>query len=128
MSKREIFHPDKQADTGAYSAGLEIDGWLYVSGQGPLDLKTGEVLHGTIEEETHLTLAHVEKILNAAGCTLADVVKCTVHLADITEFPRFNAAYSAYFCANRPLPTRTTVQSVLIGGIKVEIDAIAKKP
>jgi 2-iminobutanoate/2-iminopropanoate deaminase len=128
MSKTEIMHPDKQADTGAYSAGLEIEGWVYVSGQGPLDLKTGEVLHGTIEEETRITLAHVEKILNAAGCTLADVVKCTVHLADINEFSRFNAAYRAFFGENRPLPTRTTVQSVLIGGIKVEIDAVAKKP
>jgi 2-iminobutanoate/2-iminopropanoate deaminase len=51
MSKKEIKHPDKQVSTGAYSAGVLIDGWLYVAGQGPLDYRTGEVIHGTIEEE-----------------------------------------------------------------------------
>jgi len=55
MSKIEIKHPDKSVSTGAYSAGVLVDGWLYVSGQGPLDLSTGEVIHGTIEEETRLT-------------------------------------------------------------------------
>ena len=56
MAKTEIKHPDKQVSTGAYSAGVLVDGWLYVSGQGPLDMKTGEVVRGTIEEETRLTL------------------------------------------------------------------------
>lgn len=125
--KREIKHPDKRVDTGAYSAGLEIDGWVYVSGQGPLDLKTGQVLHGTIEEETRTTLRNVELILNEAGCTLADVVKCTVHLADIQDFDRYNRAYLECFGDHRPLPTRTTVQSGLTLGIKVEIDAVARK-
>lgn len=127
MAKQEIKHPDKTADTGAYSAGVEIDGWVYISGQGPLDLATGQVLHGTIQEETQRTLAHIEKILLAAGCTRADVVKCTVHLADIQEFDAFNAAYREFFGDLRPLPARTTVQSVLWGGIKVEIDAVARK-
>ncbi len=127
MSKKEIKHPDKEVDTGAYSAGLEIDGWVYVSGQGPLDLKTGAVIRGTIEEETRTTLENVEKILNAGGCTLSDVVKCTVHLADINDFDRYNQAYLAYFGDHRPLPTRTTVQSGLTLGIKVEIDCVAKK-
>lgn len=127
MEKRELKHPDKRVDTGAYSAGLEIEGWVYVSGQGPLDLKTGQVLRGSIEEETRTTLRNVELILNEAGCTLADVVKCTVHLADIQEFDRYNRAYLDYFGEHRPLPTRTTVQSGLTAGIKVEIDAIARK-
>lgn len=128
MAKIEINHPDKQVNTGAYSAGIEIDGWVYVSGQGPIDLKTGAVLRGTIEEEVRATLENVEKILNAAGCTLSDVVKCTSHLADINDFDRYNQAYLDYFGAHRPLPTRTTVQSGLGQGIKVEIDCVAKKP
>ncbi|HZP81976.1 MAG TPA: RidA family protein [Chthonomonadaceae bacterium] len=127
MAKREIKHPDKTVDTGAYSAGVEIEGWVYVSGQGPLDLRTGEVLHGSIEEETRHTLANVEKILRAADCSLADVVKCTVHLADIRDFDAFNRAYAAYFKDVRPLPARTTVQSTLWDGIKIEIDAVARK-
>ena len=124
--KVEVRHPDKQADTGAYSAGVLIDGWIYISGQGPLDLATGEIVAGTIEAETHLTLQHVGKILAAAGCGFDDVVKCTCHLADIADFDRFNAVYAEYFTKVRP--ARTTVQSVLWGGIKVEIDAVARVP
>jgi len=125
MSKTEIKHPDKQVSTGAYSAGVAIDGWLYISGQGPLDLKTGKILSGSIEDETRLTMEHIGKILNAAGCTFADVVKCTCHLADINEFPRFNQVYARFFTG--VMPARTTVQSGLLG-IKVEIDAIARIP
>jgi 2-iminobutanoate/2-iminopropanoate deaminase len=126
MNKREILHPDKKVSTGAYSAGLLVDGWLYVSGQGPIDLGTGQVLHGSIQEETRATLSHIDKILRAAGCTPPDVVKCTCHLADIKDFDGFNAVYAEFFQGIRP--ARTTVQSVLWGGIKVEIDAIARLP
>jgi 2-iminobutanoate/2-iminopropanoate deaminase len=126
MAKTEIKHPDKQVSTGAYSAGVLMDGWLYVSGQGPLNLKTGEVVRGTIEEETRLTLEHVGKVLQAGGCTFDDVVKCTCHLSDIQNFDRFNAVYAEFFKGVKPV--RTTVQSGLGLGIKVEIDAIAKVP
>ena len=124
MSKLEIKHPDRLHSPGAYSAGVAIDGWLYVSGQGPLDLRTGKVVEGTIEEQTRLTLQHVAKILKTAGGTLEDVVKCTCHLRDIEDFDRFNAVYVEFFKGIRP--ARTTVQSTLWGRIKVEIDAIAR--
>jgi 2-iminobutanoate/2-iminopropanoate deaminase len=124
--KLEVKHPGKLADTGAYSAGVLIDGWLYISGQGPLDLATGEVKRGSVEEETRLTLEHIGKILTSAGCGFEDVVKCTCHLADINEFQRFNGVYAEYFPGVKP--ARTTVQSVLGDGIKVEIDAIARVP
>jgi 2-iminobutanoate/2-iminopropanoate deaminase len=125
MPKTEIKHPDKKVSTGAYSAGVLIDGWLYISGQGPLDLATGEVKRGTIEEEVRLTMTHLGKILEAAGMTFDDVVKCTCHLADINDFGRFNSVYREFF--KGVLPARTTVQSVLGDGIKVEIDAVARK-
>ena len=124
MAKVEIKHPDKTASTGAYSAGVAVDGWLYISGQGPLDLTTGTVVEGTIAEQTRLTLEHIGKILEAAGCTFDDVVKCTCHLRDINDFDAFNQVYSEFFTGVRP--ARTTVQSVLWSTIKVEIDAIAK--
>jgi len=124
--KLEVKHPGKLADTGAYSAGVLIDGWLYISGQGPLDLATGEVKRGSIEEETRLTLEHIGKILAAAGCGFEDVVKCACHLADINDFQRFNGVYAECFPGVKP--ARTTVQSVLGDGIKVEIDAIARVP
>lgn len=126
MNKLEVKHPDKQITTGAYSAGVAIDGWLYISGHGPIDMKTGEIVRGSIEEETRLTLSHIGKVLDAAGCSFDDVVKCTCHLADINDFARFNAVYAEFFRGVRP--ARTTVQSVLIAGIKVEIDAVARIP
>lgn len=128
MPKKEIKHPDKEKSTGAYSAAVEIDGWVYVSGQGPLDAKTAEPVRGTIEEETKLTLAHVAAILKAAGCSLNDVVKSTVHLSDIEDFDRFNATYREFFKDVAVFPARTTVQSTLWNSIKVEIDVVARKP
>lgn len=124
MKKIEIKHPDKAVSTGAYSAGVLVDGWLYVSGQGPLDLSTGEVIRGTIEEETLLTLSHIKKIIEAAGGSVDSVIKCTVHLSDINDFEKYNTAYASFFPGIKP--ARTTVQSVLSGGIKIEIDAVAR--
>ena len=127
MPKKEIRHPDKEKSTGAYSSAVEIDGWVYVSGLGPVDPKTGQPVRGTIEEETRYVLEQMDKVLKAAGCTRHDVVKCTSHLGDIKEFDRYNAAYREYFKDVSILPARTTVQSVLWNGIKVEIDCVAKK-
>jgi 2-iminobutanoate/2-iminopropanoate deaminase len=127
MPKREIKHPDKEKSTGAYSAAVEIDGWVYVSGQGPVDPKTAQPVRGSIEDETLYTLKQVQKILEAAGCTLNDVVKSTVHLADIEDFARYNATYMEFFKGVNVLPARTTVQSVLWNAIRVEIDVVARK-
>ncbi len=124
MPNQEVKHPDKTASTGSYSAGLLRDGWLYVSGHGSLDLRTGAVVPGTVEEETRRTLEHIGKVLAAAGASFADIVKCTVHLANIGDFDGFDRAYRE-FCPGVK-PARTTVQSVLWGGLKVEIDAIAR--
>jgi 2-iminobutanoate/2-iminopropanoate deaminase len=129
MKKKEIIHPekkDKSFSTGAYSSGVVIDGWLYVSGQGPIDFKSSRFVLGTIEEETKLTLHNINCILQAAGCSFDDVVKCTVHLSDINDFDAYNAIYASHFSGIKP--ARTTVQSGLAQGIKIEIDAIAKIP
>ena len=119
----EIRHPDARFDL-PLSSGVLVDGWLFVSGQGPLDLRTGAVLSGTIEEETERTIDHIEAILREAGGSLADVVKCTCYLADLQDYAGFNAAYGKRFKGVRP--ARTTVQAVLLRGIKVEIDAVAR--
>jgi 2-iminobutanoate/2-iminopropanoate deaminase len=127
MSKRSIEPPIKKSVTGGYSSGVLVDGWLYVSGQGPLDLGTGKVVVGTLAEETHLTLKNVLAVIEAAGGSLDDIVKCCVHLNDIDDFADFDAAYRAFF-GDRPLPARTTVGSTLYANIKVEIDAVAYLP
>lgn len=127
MGKKNVDHPDKQDKnftTGAYSPAVILDGWVYVSGQGAIDFTTGKFVLGTIEEETKLTMYNVKRILEAAGCTMDDVAKCTVHLSDIKDFDKYNEVYASYFDGIKP--ARTTVQSVLGHGIKVEIDAVAK--
>jgi 2-iminobutanoate/2-iminopropanoate deaminase len=126
MSKREVINPERKTSTGAYSDGVIAGGFLYVSGQAGLDLATGKLIPGTIEEQTRRTLRHIETILNAGDCTRDDVVKCTVHLAEITDFASFNRVYADFFSGVRP--ARTTVQSVLPPGMKIEIDAIALIP
>ncbi|RKX31124.1 MAG: RidA family protein [Verrucomicrobia bacterium] len=124
--KKEIRHPDKKFTYGLFSAGIASDGWLFVSGQGPLDMKTGLRVPGTIEEETARTLANLERILGEAGCTRDDVVKCTCYLADMDDFEGFNRAYGEFFTGTRP--ARTTVGAQLMKSIRVEIDAIACHP
>ena len=128
MSKQKIIHPDRDASfiTGAYSDGVVVDGFLFVSGQACVDFKTSQFIVGSIEEETIRTLDNVKAIIEAAGATMDDVVKCTVHLSDIREFDRYNKVYATYFTGIKP--ARTTVQSVLAENIKVEIDAIVKLP
>ena len=128
MSKQAITHPDRAADfsTGAYSDGVIIGDLLFVSGQASLNFKTSEFVLGTVEEETRRTLDNIKAIVEQAGATMDDLVKCTVHLADISEFGRFNETYATYFSGVKP--TRTTVQSVLAEGIRVEIDAIVSMP
>jgi 2-iminobutanoate/2-iminopropanoate deaminase len=74
MSKIEVKHPDKEVSTGVYSAGVLVDGWLYVSGQGPLDLTTGRVVEGSIEDQTRLTPSHIGKVLQTAGCENATML------------------------------------------------------
>lgn len=126
QNKIKIVHPQRDPGfvTGAYSDGVVIGGFLFVSGQAAVDFKTSKFVLGTIEEETTRTLDNIKAIVEAAGATMDNVVKCTVHLADINEFDRYNKVYARYFPGIKP--ARTTVQSVLAEGIRVEIDCIVK--
>ena len=114
------------AAIGPYSQGIEARGarTVYLSGQIPLDPATGELVKGTIEEETTRALENVRGALGAAGAGLEHVVKTTVFLVDLADFARMNAVYGAYFAA--PAPARSTVQvAALPRGARVEIEAIA---
>lgn len=106
---------------GPYSQGIRTEELVFVAGQGPLDPATGKEPEG-VEAQTHQVLRNIRGILEAGGCSMDDVVKTTVHLADLHDFDAFNGVYRQYF--SEPYPVRTTVGSQLLG-ILVEIDAIA---
>lgn len=122
MAKQQILTDKAATPVGPYSQGLRVGDFVFVAGQGPLDPATGEVVGETIEEQTTRTLENIKAILEAAGASMADVVKSTVHLSDLSLFSRFNEVYASYF--PDPKPVRTTVGSQL-PGIMVEIDVIA---
>jgi 2-iminobutanoate/2-iminopropanoate deaminase len=122
MEKQRISTTTGAQPVGAYSQGLRAGDFVFVSGQGPLDPKTGKVVGNTIEEQTVRVLENIKAILEAGGASMADVVKVSAHLSDMSLFERYNRAYASYF--PDPKPTRTTVGSQL-PGILVEIDAIA---
>ncbi len=112
---------------GPYSQGVIASGrTLFVAGQTPKDPKTGE-LAGDIRQQAVRALENVKAIVEAAGATMADVVKVNAYLADLGDFAAFNEVYAKYFSA--PYPARTTVGAVLPGGaVRVEIDAIVSLP
>jgi 2-iminobutanoate/2-iminopropanoate deaminase len=122
MPKRQISTKKGASPAGAYSQGLKAGDFVFVSGQGPLDPETDQVVGETIEEQTAQTLDNLREILAEAGLGFGDVVKATVHLSDLDLFARFNDVYTRHF--PDPKPVRTTVGSRL-AGILVEIDLVA---
>ncbi|MBI3961987.1 MAG: RidA family protein [Deinococcus sp.] len=109
-----------------FSLGIVAEGrYVFVAGQGPLDLKTGKVVPGMFEEQAALTFENVKTILEAAGASTKDVVKVNVYLTDLANFQAMNAVYRRHF--SEPYPARTTVQVGLLG-IMIEVDAIACLP
>ncbi len=118
--------PGSTGDTWPYSEAMRAGDFLFVSGQGPLDMIAEEVVHSTIEEETDLTLNNIRKLLESAGSCMSQVIKTCVHLADLNEFDGMGKTFRRHF--EDPRPARITVESKLWGGIGVEIDAIAYAP
>ncbi|MBC7092300.1 MAG: RidA family protein [Nitrososphaeria archaeon] len=108
---------------GPYSQAIKAGSFLFISGQGPIDPKTGKKVEGDIKEQTRQVLENIKGILEAAGLTLENVVKVNVYLKNMNDFPKMNEVYKEYFRLN--YPARTTVQAIPPADIDIEIDAIA---
>ena len=119
----KIFSSQAAPPAGPYSQAIRAGDFIFVAGQGPID-KDGNVIRGTIAEQTRLTLQNISNILEAAGASLKQVVRTSCHLSQLTPetFKEFNEVYKEFF--QDPLPTRITVGSSLLG-IDVEIEVIA---
>ena len=112
---------------GPYSSAVWAGDLLYLSGQTPIDPKTGELVKGDIEMQTNRAFDNLEGVLLDSGLTLDDVIKCNVYLTDMANFAAMNAAYTKRF--NKPYPARTTIGvKALPRDALVEIEMIAKRP
>lgn len=104
---------------------MEAGGLIFLSGQIGLRVDTGELVEG-LTPQTHQVMQNIRAVLEAAGCSLADVVKATIYIRNMGDFAQFNEAYGEYFKENPP--TRTTVEvSALPKNALIEIDIIAHK-
>lgn len=125
MQREEIRTAGAPAPVGPYSQAIRAGGWLFASGQIPLDPATGKIVTGEIEDEARQVLTNLKAVLVAGGSGLDHVVKATVYLTDLSLFPRVNAIYAEYFSKD-PAPARVTVGVASLPlGARVEIDAIA---
>lgn len=112
------------AAIGPYSQAIKIDGFVFVSGQIPIDPSTGQFVAGGIQEQTEQVIKNLSTILSAAGSSLEHVVKTTVFLADMKDFGSMNEVYSKFF--TEVAPARATVAAAgLPRDARVEIEAIA---
>jgi 2-iminobutanoate/2-iminopropanoate deaminase len=119
-----IFTPDAPKPAGPYSQAVVHGGLAFLAGQVPLDPKTGKPSGETIEEQSEQVLRNLEAVLTASGSGFDQLLRVTVFLASMDDFPRFNQVYERMLGASRP--ARTTVEAgALPLGLKVEIDAIA---
>lgn len=124
--KKIISSADAPKAVGPYSQAIEKNGILFLSGQIPLDPLSGQIVGNTVEQQTQQVLKNMNAVLNAAGCSLDDVVKTTVFLTNIDDFATVNAVYGRYFKTEFPARSAVAVKA-LPKGAMVEIEAIAIK-
>ena len=127
MSTRNvIIAPKAPKAIGPYSVAIETDGFLFCSGQTGIDPATGELVSPDLEAQTRQVLTNLKSVLEAAGSSLEQVVKTTVFLREMADFPKMNAIYAEFFPSNPPARSTIAVAGLPKGGV-VEIEAIAVK-
>ena len=124
MPRKLVTSKDAPRPIGPYSQAVISGGLLFCSGQIAIDPQTGEVVEGDVAAQTEQVMKNLLAVLREAKMGPENVVKCTVYLADLTDFPRMNEVYGRYL--GKEPPARSTVQAAgLPRGVKVEIDVIA---
>jgi 2-iminobutanoate/2-iminopropanoate deaminase len=126
MSELKPVHTDHApAAIGPYSQAIVVDGWVFCSGQIPLDPDTGALLEGDVSAQTELVLKNLASVLEAAGSSLERVVKTTVFLSDMNQFGAMNEVYARHFGGHRP--ARAAVQAAALPRFcDVEIECVAR--
>ena len=126
--KREAVRTDRAPKAiGPYEQALKVDGWVFTSGQIPLDPKTGTMVDGGIGAQTRQVLDNLRAVLEAAGTSMSRVVKTTVYMTNLADFQKMNEVYAEYFPQDKP--ARSTVGvAALPRGAMIEIDVVAQAP
>ena len=127
MSHTPVRSAKLPAPVGPYSPGMGFERLIFVSGQGGVDPATGTIADD-VEQQTEQCLRNVQTILEAAGSSLQQVLRCGVFLIDMREFKKMNGVYARMFGDHRPARTTVQVAGLPGEGLRVEIDAIAYKP
>lgn len=126
MSKKAIQIADAPAPVGSYSQGILQENMLFVSGQIPLNPKSGNLEMASIEEATHRVMLNIQALLESANMQMKDIVKCSIFLKDMADFSVVNEIYSSYF--EGIYPARETVQVAKLPlDVSIEISCIAVK-
>ena len=112
---------------GPYSQAVEANGFLFISGQIPINPATGSIVEGGISEQTEQVMMNLGAILDEAGCSYKDVVKCTCLLEDMSNFKAMNEIYSQYFISEQPARAAYGVTKLPLE-VMIEIEAIAVLP
>ncbi len=126
MSKQVIRTEKNAPPIGPYSQGIAAGGLVFTAGQAGVDPKTNKLVEGGIQAQTRQTLENLKNILEAAGCTMADVVSVNVYMTDLGEFAAMNQVYGEYFKENPPARTTVGVAGLPMGA-SVEITCLAYK-
>lgn len=126
MSKNVVYSSNAPEPIGPYSQGIQAGNLLFVSGQIGFDKTTGNLITSNINDETHMVMKNLQAILKAGGMDFSNVVKCTIFLKDMNNFPKVNETYGSYFTSMPP--ARETVEVArLPKDVNVEISCIAVK-
>ena len=124
MTKKIIEVPAAGKPVGPYSQAIVVGDWIFVSGEKGMDPATGQIVEGGIKAETRQTLKNIRTILEAAGASMEDVVRCVVYMADTDDFARMNEAYAPFFPKNPPARS-TVIVAELPLGLQILIEATA---
>ena len=124
MTKEVVFTPQAPEAVGPYSQAIKQNGLVFCSGQVPLDPSSGELLGGSVADQTRRAMDNLRAVLEAAGSSFENVVKVTAYLVDMNDFAEFNGVYGEYFSSDPP--ARATVGvAALPKGARVEVECIA---
>jgi 2-iminobutanoate/2-iminopropanoate deaminase len=126
MTKKIILTDKAPKPVGPYSQAITAGGWIYLSGQIPIDPKTNELALGPIEEQTRLVLSNAQHVLEAAGASLKDVIKVGIFIANMDDFSKINAVYSEFF-PSEPLARSTVQVARLPKDVGIEVELVAYK-